>query len=72
MNEQRKQINYAVACVGEFAKRHNLALPDAFRFLFRHKGIEFLKEHYEVEHTLSFDDVLDDMTAICNRNGGVL
>ena len=34
--------------------------------------IEFLKENYEVEHTLSFDNVVEDISILCRRNGGIL
>ena len=33
-------------------------------------GIEFLKEFYDIERTLSFDDVMDDLATICRKNGG--
>lgn len=72
MSEERKQINYAVACVSEFAHKHNLAIKEAFQYLFDYKAIEFLKENYDIEHTLSFEDVLEDMLLICKRNGGSL
>ena len=72
MSEERKQINYAVVCVSEFADKHNLSAKNAFQFLFEYKAIEFLKENYDIEHTLSLDDVLSDMLAICKKNGGML
>lgn len=72
MSEQRKRINYTVACVSEFARKHGLDMKEAFSFLFRHRAIEFLKENYDIEHTLSLDDTLDDMLMICERNGGML
>ena len=72
MSEERKQINYAVACVSEFAHRHNLTMKEAFRFLFEYRAIEFLKENYDIEHTLSLDDALADMRRICEKNGGIL
>lgn len=72
MSEERKQINYTVFCVNEFANRHNLKIKEAFQFLFQYKAIEFLKENYEIEHTLSLDDALDDMLMICKKNGGML
>ena len=34
--------------------------------------LAFLKEHYEVEHTLSLDDAVEDMMLICKQNGGRL
>ncbi len=39
-------------------------------YLYAYKGIEFIKENYDVEHTLSFDDAVDDLTLICRNNGG--
>jgi len=42
----------------------------AFAYLYKHKGIEFLDECYDAEHQLSLDDAVDDLTAICKRNGG--
>lgn len=64
--------DYAVSCVSEFAARHDITQKEAFRFLYKYGAIAFLKEDYEVEHTLSYDDVMEDMLAICRRNGGVL
>lgn len=72
MSEERKQINYMVVCVNEFARKHNLKMKEAFQFLFQHKAIEFLKENYDIEHTLSLDDALDDMLTVCRKNGGTL
>ncbi len=72
MSEERKQINYVVACVSEFARKHNLTMKKAFQFLFEYGAIAFLKENYDVEHTLSLEDALDDMLVICEKNGGKL
>ena len=72
MTDERRKINYTVVCVGEFAKRQNISQKQAFQYLDQYKGIEFLKEHYDIEHTLSLDDALNDITLICEQNGGVL
>ncbi len=72
MTEQKKQIDYTVICVSEFAKKYNMKLKDAFQFLYQYKAIQFIKENYEIEHTLSFEDVVEDMLLICEKNGGVL
>lgn len=68
----RKQSDYAVSCVSEFAARHNMTQKEAFRFLYKYGAIAFLKEDYDIEHTLSYDDVMDDMLTICQKNGGTL
>ncbi len=68
----RKESDYAVAAVSEFAQRKCLSLKEAFRYLLAFKGIEFLRDFYDVEHTLSFDNVVEDLTQVCHRNGGVI
>lgn len=61
MSEQKRKIGFTVACVNEFATRHKLSAKEAFQYLFQFKGIAFIKENYDVEHTLDFDTILDDL-----------
>lgn len=70
MNELKKKINYTVVCVNEFANRYHISSKEAFMYLYNHKGIAFLKENYDVEHTLSFDDAVEHLTLICRNYGG--
>lgn len=72
MTAIRKRINYTVACVSEFADKHNMSQKEAFQFLDTYKAITFLKECYDIEHTLSFEDAVEDMEKICASNGGIL
>jgi hypothetical protein len=65
-------INWAVVCVSEFAKAQKLHPKAAFRYLYDFGGIEFIKEHYEAEHLLSFDDAVEDLGIVCRNNGGNL
>jgi hypothetical protein len=69
---QTNLIGYIVICVSEFAERFRLDSKAAYRFLAAYGGIKFLTEHYEIEHTLGLDDVIDDLENICRKNGGVL
>lgn len=70
--EQRNQVNYVVVCVNEFAKRKRIPIRDAFQYLYQHKGIAFLTECYDAEHTLSLEDAIEDLTVICRKNGGFI
>ena len=70
MSELKKMINYTVVCVNEFADRYSISAKDAFEYLYAHKGIAFIKENYDIEHTLSFEDAVDDLTTVCRNNGG--
>ena len=72
MSEKKKKIDFTVACVNEFAQQYNLSIQEAFRYLFQFKGIAFIKENYEVEHTLDFETIIEDLGILCRKNGGVL
>lgn len=63
-------IHYIVMCVGQFARRFNLTRKEAFNYINRFKGLEFVLDNYEVEHQLSLAECVDDMAAICRQNGG--
>ena len=69
-SERKKKINYTVVCIDEFAGRFNLPAKIAFHYLYDHKGIAFIKENYDIEHTLSIDEAIDDLTLVCRNNGG--
>ena len=65
-------IDYVMTSIIEFSKRHNLTIREASNYLNRFKGIDFLTEFYDVEHTLSFNDCVDDLTVVCQNNGGAI
>ena len=65
-----KQIIWTVAAISEFAKAKALSVKQAFNYLSLFKGMDFLEAHCRAEHLLSFDDTVEDLTAICQRNGG--
>jgi hypothetical protein len=70
--EEQKIIDYMVICVNEFADRYSVNYKEAFNYLKRYKSINFLLENYEIEHTLSIDDAIEDMAMIARNNGGDL
>lgn len=70
--DEKRIVDYIVVCISEFASRYEMHMKDAYIYLTKYKGIEFLKEFYDVEHTLSFDDAMEDLSAICKKNGGMV
>lgn len=70
--EDKDIIDYVVTAIIEFARRHRLSIRDASNYLNRFKGIDFLTEFYDVEHTLSFNNCVDDLTVVCRNNGGTI
>ena len=68
---QTNIINYLVICVNDFAERFAMDTKTAYRFLARFGGIDFLMQYYEVEHTLSLDEAIEDLETVCRQNGGI-
>jgi len=65
-------IHYIVMSLGMFARQFKLTKKEACNYLSRFKGLEFSINNYEAEHQLSLQDCVDDMAAICQRNGGMV
>lgn len=68
----KELVDYVMTAIIEFGCRHKLSIREASNYLNRFKGIDFLTEFYDVEHTLSFNDCVDDLTVVCRNNGGAL
>ena len=66
----RNKIDYFEVCVNDFADKHGMSFVAAFDYLKAHKGIAFLSEHYDIEHTYSIDEAVADLAQVCARNGG--
>ncbi|MDE6684093.1 MAG: DUF3791 domain-containing protein [Duncaniella sp.] len=65
-------IHYIIMSLGMFARQYNLTKKEACNYLSRFKGLQFSIDNYEAEHQLSLQDCVDDMYAVCKRNGGGL
>lgn len=65
-------IHYMVMSLGMFARQYKLTRKEACNYLSRFRGLEFPINNYEAEHQLSLQDCVDDMAAICRKNGGAL
>ncbi len=72
MGNKSKIVRYIVAIIGEFAKCYKLTVREASNYLNRFGGLDFLIEHYEIEHLLSFENGVQDVAQICRNNGGSL
>ena len=44
------KVTYILYCIGKFAHHYHLSDKQAYAYLRRHKGIDFLVDNYEAEH----------------------
>lgn len=72
MNLSHDIIAYVNCCVGAFANRFRLSTAQAYAYLRRFQGIDFLIDCYAAEHTLSIEDAVEDLALLCQRHGGRL
>jgi hypothetical protein len=66
------KIEWTMIFIVEFAKKYSLTWRQAFRYLSRYKGIEYIDECYAYAHTQSFECMVDDISTMCKRYGGEL
>ena len=63
----RDKMEWVVVFICEFGKKHGLTMKQAFNYLSRFKGIDFIDRHYDYVHTQSFSSMVADI-----RKGGAL
>ncbi|MCF0237588.1 MAG: DUF3791 domain-containing protein [Sphaerochaetaceae bacterium] len=66
------KIEYTVFFISEFAKYHKLTKKEAFNYLNSYNAISFINRNYGIAHTLSFEEMIDNVTIFCRHNGGTL
>lgn len=65
-------VDYIAFIINEFSSKFDIPVQQAFNYLYRHGGIEFLDRHYEVEHCDNPLITLDTLQHICKQRGGEL
>lgn len=69
---EKNKLEFTVALVSEFAAAYRIRQKQAFNYLSRFRGMEFLQKYYDTLHTQSFEDVIESLAMVCRRNGGQL
>ena len=66
------KLEWTIIFILEFGKKYGLTTKQAFNYLSRFKGIDFIDSHYDYVHTQSFASMVDDLAEYCHRHGGAL
>ena len=66
------KIQYIDLCIFEFAHKYKLPPHFAYNYLKEYKGLDYLDEHYNYEHTQAMCETQKALRIICRRNGGTL
>lgn len=66
------RIEYILMLIKLFARHFNLSYHQAYRYISLHDGIEYAEQHYNILHTLPFEDQVEGLAAYCHKKGGAL
>ena len=72
MYSNADKIEWTLIFVSEFGRKFGLTMKQAFNYLTRYKGIDFINRHYDYVHTQSFQSMISDISDYCHRKGGAL
>ena len=66
------KIEYIIMLIKLFARHFGLSFQQAYSYVSIHQGIEYAEQHYNVLHTLSFEDQVEGLATYCHKKGGTL
>ncbi|MBP5456633.1 MAG: DUF3791 domain-containing protein [Paludibacteraceae bacterium] len=63
---------FTVILIHKFAQRFGITDRQAANYIEQYGALALLQSHYDIMHTLSFEDNVESIAAFCNRKGGTL
>lgn len=72
MSNIKGKVEFITAMIDAFAQQNSLNKQQAYRYIRRFRGIDFLVQHYEAIRTLDFKEALSYLTLYCQRQGGAI
>ena len=69
--EKRDKLRFVTFIIPEFARTYKMAKPEAYRYLKKYGGIDFIFEHWWALHTDNPFWAVHDIYKVCLQNGGL-
>ncbi|MDR0892106.1 MAG: DUF3791 domain-containing protein [Mediterranea sp.] len=69
--ETKDAINYIAFIIPEFATAYKMDIVQAYQYLKKYKGLDYLYENWWALHTDNTFWAVRDLYEICYRNGGM-
>ena len=64
------KIESIVMSIGEFGRVHSLPSHEAYDYLRKYKGIDYLDKYHEIGSCAPIESVVEDLSKVCRNNGG--
>ncbi|MCQ2199666.1 MAG: DUF3791 domain-containing protein [Paludibacteraceae bacterium] len=71
-SKDKNILEFLVALVAELAARLDISQDVAYNYIRKYYGLEYYLKHYNILHTLSFEENVEDLIQVCANNGGQL
>jgi hypothetical protein len=69
--ELRNKVRFITFIIPEFARAYKMDKPEAYRYLKKYGGLNYLFEHWWALHTDNPFWAVRSLYKICYRNGGL-
>lgn len=71
-NYNKETGEFVVSVINSFANEKNVPISQAYNYMMTFKGLDFLRQHQDIEKTLSNQEIVNDVSCVCANNGGRL
>jgi hypothetical protein len=69
--ETQNKVNFKAFIIQKFARAYKMSGPDAYRYLKKYGGLDFLNECWWALHIDNPIYAIHDMYLVCRNNGGM-
>ena len=69
--QTRDKVSFISFIIPEFAAAYKMKISDAYRYLKKYGGLDFLYENWWALHTDNEYYALLDLYEVCRKNGGL-
>ena len=65
------KIESIVLSIGEFGRMHSLSSHEAYAYLLKYKGIDYLDKYHTIGSCAPIESIVEDLSKVCCNNGGL-
>ncbi|MDR2968358.1 MAG: DUF3791 domain-containing protein [Tannerellaceae bacterium] len=69
--ETQNKVNFMTFIIAKFARAYKMSKPDAYLYLKKYGGMDFLNEHWWTLHVEDPYWSLRELYEVCYENGGL-
>lgn len=72
IRDDAESTSFIISVIYHYSKIKGIPFGNAYKYLKTFKGLDYLNQYIDIERTLNFEDIAQNLSAVCNNNGGAL